>query len=41
MNVLKITSPAFEQDGCIPNRHSGYGDDISPELHIDGMPKMP
>ncbi len=37
MNDLKLTSPAFEQDGWIPNRHSGYGEDISPELHLDGL----
>lgn len=37
MNELAITSPAFESGGWIPNRNSGYGEDISPELHIDGL----
>ena len=37
MNDLKITSQSFEHGGWIPNQHSGYGEDISPELHIDGI----
>lgn len=37
MEKLNITSPAFELEGWIPNRHSGFGEDISPELHIDGI----
>lgn len=37
MNELIITSPAFEPGGWIPSRHSGYGEDISPELHIEGL----
>jgi Raf kinase inhibitor-like YbhB/YbcL family protein len=39
MNQLTITSPAFEPGGWIPNRNSGYGEDISPELHIEGLSK--
>ena len=34
---LKITNPAFVPEGWIPNRHSGFGEDISPELHIEGI----
>lgn len=37
MNDLIISSPAFEANGWIPNRHSGYGEDISPELHVEGI----
>ena len=29
---LSITSPAFEHGGSIPDRHTGNGDDVSPEL---------
>lgn len=37
MNALTISSPAFDEGGWIPNSHSGYGEDISPELHIVGI----
>ena len=37
MAELIITSPAFEPEGWIPNRHSGFGEDVSPEIHIDGI----
>lgn len=37
MNELKITSPAFEPEGRIPDRYSGYGEDVSPELCVDGL----
>ena len=37
MTELKITSPSFEPEGWIPDCHSGFGEDISPELHIDGI----
>lgn len=37
MAELHISSPAFEPEGWIPNRHSGFGEDTSPELHIDGI----
>lgn len=32
---LKITSPAFDNEGWISNRHSGFGEDFSPELRIE------
>lgn len=34
---LKIKSKSFENGGWIPNRHSGYGEDISPEFIIEGI----
>lgn len=37
MKELKITSPAFESESWIPNCNSGYGEDLSPELHIDSI----
>ena len=37
MTELIITSPAFEQEGWIPNRHSGLGEDNSPEIRIEGI----
>jgi Raf kinase inhibitor-like YbhB/YbcL family protein len=35
---MKITSPAFVNNGEIPNKYTCDGDDINPELHIDGVP---
>ena len=37
MYLLHVSSPAFENGGWIPDRNSGYGEDISPELHIEGL----
>lgn len=34
---LTITCPAFEKDGFIPNQHTGFGVDISPEIIIRGL----
>ena len=31
---LLVTSPAFENETTIPIQYTGYGDDISPELHL-------
>lgn len=36
---MTITSPAFENEAWMPNEYSGYGEDVSPELHIDGIPQ--
>jgi Raf kinase inhibitor-like YbhB/YbcL family protein len=36
---LRITSPAFEDGAPMPERYSGIGDDISPELHWTGVPE--
>ena len=35
---LKIESPAFGGHGEIPARHTGEGDDVSPELSWSGVP---
>lgn len=32
-----LTSPAFCEGGSIPWRHTGFGDDLSPELHIENI----
>lgn len=37
MQELSVQSPAFEAEGWIPDRNSGYGEDVSPELWIDGI----
>ena len=37
MKEIQISSPAFKSSDWIPGCHSGFGDDISPELHIDGI----
>ena len=34
MNELAVKSPAFEHEGLIPKQYTGYGADISPELHL-------
>ncbi len=36
---LKITSPAFNHHQRIPDRHSGDGEDVSPELMWSGAPE--
>ena len=35
---LKLTSPAFNHHRAIPARHTGDGDDVSPELMWSGAP---
>jgi Raf kinase inhibitor-like YbhB/YbcL family protein len=35
---LKITSTAFEGEGRIPTKHTGDGEDVSPELRWSGVP---
>lgn len=37
MQPLAITSPAFRQGGPIPKRHTGFGADVSPALHLSGL----
>lgn len=34
---LRVSSPAFREQDWIPDCYSGYGEDRSPELHIDGI----
>jgi Raf kinase inhibitor-like YbhB/YbcL family protein len=35
---LKVTSPAFAHHQRIPDRHTGDGEDVSPELQWSGVP---
>src|SRR4029077_4659841 len=35
---MKISSPAFQEGGLIPEKFSKYGRNISPELRIEGAP---
>jgi len=41
MNIadLAISSPAFANEGRIPARHTGEGEDVSPELRWTGVPE--
>lgn len=39
MEKLTITSPCFKDKGLIPVIHTGYGADISPEIHLHGLVK--
>lgn len=36
---MRITSPAFENNGLIPSRYTCDGENISPELHFLDVPK--
>ena len=36
---LKITSPAFENEGMIPSKYTDDGDDVSPPLKIETVPE--
>jgi len=35
---MKLTSPAFDQNGTIPDKYTCQGDDINPELHFENVP---
>ncbi len=37
INTLSITCPSFGQDGQIPKKHTGFGEDVSPEFCIEGL----
>lgn len=39
MEKLMVVSPAFEDGGLIPLKYTGYGEDISPELILEGLSK--
>lgn len=39
MDKLTVKSPAFENEGLIPKEYTGYGIDISPELHLNNIDK--
>ena len=34
-----VNSTAFENNGIIPQKHTGFGEDVSPELVITGVPE--
>ena len=34
--MLKITTPCFVEGGWIPDHNAGFGEDKSPEFHIEG-----
>lgn len=36
--TMIITSSAFTDNGFIPKRHTGFGEDISPDLRIENLP---
>ncbi|MBD3187761.1 YbhB/YbcL family Raf kinase inhibitor-like protein [Candidatus Bathyarchaeota archaeon] len=36
---MKITSPAFENEGTIPNKYTCDGKDMSPPLEFSGVPE--
>jgi Raf kinase inhibitor-like YbhB/YbcL family protein len=36
---LTLTSPAFQDGGLIPSRFTCDGENVSPEMHIDGVPE--
>lgn len=36
---IELTSPAFEHDGRIPDRHARSGEDVSPPLRWSGVPE--
>ncbi|MBW2992325.1 YbhB/YbcL family Raf kinase inhibitor-like protein [Candidatus Woesearchaeota archaeon] len=38
MGNLKLTSPVFENNGNIPAKYTCQGDDVNPELSIEGIP---
>lgn len=38
LSDLKLTSPAFENLGVIPRKHTGEGEDVSPALSWSNLP---
>jgi Raf kinase inhibitor-like YbhB/YbcL family protein len=38
LSTMQLTSPAFEDGGRIPSKHTGEGDDVSPALQWAGTP---
>lgn len=37
--VLKLSSTSFNDNGKIPIRYSGYGQNVNPEINIQGIPE--
>ena len=38
MGQLDIRCPSFWEDGGMPRKHTGFGEDVSPEICIGGLP---
>ena len=36
---MKVYSNSFENNGMIPKKHTGYGEDTSPEMILSDIPK--
>lgn len=36
---MRLTSPAFDHGATIPARHTSEGEDLSPPLHIEEVPR--
>lgn len=36
---MLVSSRSFENNGLIPVKHTGFGEDISPELTVTGVPE--
>ena len=36
-NNLQITSPSFENNGAMPKKHTGFGEDISPAFQLSNL----
>lgn len=39
MSDFELTSPAFDHEGLIPRKYTCQGEDVNPELHIQGTPE--
>lgn len=39
VSEMEITSPAFEHEGIIPKHYTCDGEDVSPPIEIEGLPK--
>jgi Raf kinase inhibitor-like YbhB/YbcL family protein len=37
--TIEVTSPAFDQGGLIPTKHTGEGQDVSPALNWSTLPE--
>lgn len=37
MKNLIISSPSFKDNELMPKKHTGFGDDISPEFHLENL----
>ncbi|MFW6080392.1 MAG: YbhB/YbcL family Raf kinase inhibitor-like protein, partial [Desulfosalsimonas sp.] len=39
LSEMQLKTPAFESGGRIPQKHTGYGDDISPAMEWTNAPQ--